>query len=253
MVQTKKKPNILAVIPARGGSKRVSRKNIRSLAGKPLIYYMIQAGLGSNYVTHVALSSEDDEILEVARQIGGKNKKFRVIRRPKKYATDKAPSLPVVQHALTEVEKNTGIVFDYVVLLQPNSPLIEAHDVDACIETLIAKGADSVVSVYQVNSYHPMKMKVIQKDGTLAQAVASMPENVFRRQDLPNVYKRNGGIYAITRDLSVSGNFSLGFFCGQKTYPYIMDSENSIDIDEPADFLLAEVLIKERVKRRRRG
>jgi CMP-N-acetylneuraminic acid synthetase len=247
----KKKPSILAVIPARGGSKRVPRKNVRLMAGKPLIYYMIQAGLGSRHITHVALSSEDDEILRVGKKCGGKD--LILVKRPKKYATDKAPTLPVVQHALVEIEKKTRLVFDYVVLLQPNSPLIEAHDVDACVEKLIAKKADSVVSVYKVNSYHPVKMKVIQKDGTLAQAVPSMPETIFRRQDLPDVYKRNGGIYAVTRDTVVGGNFGLGFFCGPKTYPYVMESENSIDIDEPADFLLAEVLIKERARKRRRG
>lgn len=172
------------------------------------------------------------------------------MRRPKKYVTDKAPSLPVVQHALKEVEKDTGITFDYVVLLQPNSPLIEAEDVDNAIKILIKKKADSVVSVYQVNSYHPVKMKTIKKNGTLAQAVPSIPETIFRRQDLPDVYKRNGGIYAVTRSLVVKGNFTLGFFCGPVTYPYIMPSELSIDIDEPVDFLLAEVLIRERTKAR---
>lgn len=247
------RPYILAVVPARGGSKRVPRKNIRLMAGKPLIYYMIHAALTSTRITHVALSSEDEEILRAGADIGKNNKKFTLIKRPKKYATDKAPTLPVVQHALTEMEKKTGIVFDYVVLLQPNSPLIETHDVDAAIDMLIKKKADSVVSVYQVNSFHPVKMKVIQKDGSLAQAVPSMPETIFRRQDLSTVYKRNGGIYAVTRDLVVTGNFTLGFFCGPKTYPYIMPSESSVDIDEPVDFLLAEILIKERAKLRRRS
>ena len=243
----KQKPNILAVIPARGGSKRVPRKNVKLMAGRTLIYYMINAGLQSSYITHVVLSSDDDEILSTGKKVGGKD--LILIKRPKKLATDKAPSLPVVQHALAEVEKDTNIVFDYVVLLQPNSPLIEAYDVDASIKMLIKKKADSVVSVYKVNSYHPVKMKVIQKNGMLAQAVASMPETVYRRQDLPDVYKRNGGIYAVTRDLVVTGNFAVGYFCGPKTYPYVMESDVSIDIDEPADFLLAEVLIKERARK----
>lgn len=240
----KKTPNILAVIPARGGSKRVPRKNIKPMAGKPLIYYMINAALKSRMVTQVCLSSDDAEILRTAEKLGGK--KLHIIERPKKLATDKAPTLPVVQHALKEMEKRLGVVFDYVVLLQPNSPLITAEDVDAAIELLIKKKADSVVSVYQVNSFHPVKMKVIQKDGSLAQAVPSMPETIFRRQDLSAVYKRNGGIYVVTRDMVVTGNFSLGFFCGPTTYPYIMPEEASIDIDTPVDFLLAGLLLKAR-------
>ncbi|PIT91007.1 CMP-N-acetlyneuraminic acid synthetase [Candidatus Kaiserbacteria bacterium CG10_big_fil_rev_8_21_14_0_10_49_17] len=254
MTKEKKQPHVLAIIPARGGSKRVPRKNIKRMAGRPLIYYMLEAALNSKSVTHVALSSEDDAILATAKRLSkkigvSKGKTFSLIKRPKRLATDTAATLPVVQHALQKVEKEEGIVFDVVVLLQPNSPLIVWQDIDNTVDILLRRNADSVWSVYQDNALHPVKMKKLLPDGRLAQMVPSMPERTFRRQDLPDTYKRNGGIYTSTRDFVVRGQFKTGYFGGKNTYPYVMPEERSVDIDTPKDFLFAEMLIQKGYRR----
>lgn len=232
---------ILAIIPARGGSKGIPRKNIRLLGGRPMIYYMIAAALGSRYVTDVALSSEDSEILRVAKKIGGE--KLILVKRPKVLATDKAPTLPVLQHALNKLEREQKSVFDYVVLLQPNAPFHVSKDIDRAIEIMLKKNADSVVSVNYVPSYHPVKMKTLAADGRLKQLVPSMPERIFRRQDLSPCLMRNGGIYVSTRQIILDGNFKLGFMCGPRTYPYVVPDERSLDIHSPHDLELAEALL----------
>lgn len=239
-----KKYKILAVIPARGGSKGVPRKNIRKLGGKPLICRMINSAIKSKMITHVALSSEDKEILSVANKCGKGNKKFFLVNRPQKLALDSTPSLPVVQHAVEDIEKREKIKFDYIVLLQPISPFIYADDIDKSVKKLIKTKADSVVSVYRVSGgMHPIKMKKIVND-RLLQYVDGMKETIFRRQDLAPVYKRNGGIYAVTRRVIMKNIFPHGFFMGKTVRPYIMPAERSIDIDTEIDFLLAEIMEK---------
>jgi|SRR3989344_3282984 len=237
---------ILAIIPARGGSKGIPRKNIQLLGGRPMIYYMITAALGSRYVTHAAFSSEDAEILRIAKKIGGPD--LILVKRPKLLAADKTPTLPVLQHALKKLERELNCCFDYLVLLQPNAPLHVAEDIDNAIEIMLKKNADSVVSVDFVPSYHPVKMKTITNDGRLKQLVPSMPERIFRRQDLSPCFIRNGGIYVSARQIILDGNFQLGFMCGPVTYPYVVPSERSLDIHALYELLLAEALLK-RMKR----
>lgn len=229
------KPKILGVIPARGGSKGVPRKNIKSLAGKPLIYHIIQVALGSKYLTRVVISSEDEKIIKIAKKYGAE----APFKRPKTLARDRTPSLPVVQHAVKETEKQMGIKFDYVVLLQATSPFTTSPDIDKAIEKLIKTKADSVVSVYQINDMHPVKMKKIIND-RLFQFVPNLKETVFRRQDLSPIYKRNGGIYATKRDVIMKRSSLYG----RISRPYIMPPERSIDIDSKIDFWLAEEMIK---------
>lgn len=240
--QSSKKPNILAVIPARGGSKSVPRKNIKPIAGRPLIDYMIQAALGSSYLTHVCVSSEDAEIRSIARTWGGP--KIHLVELPEELTQDTSPSLPVVQLSVTTLEKRLGITFDYVVLLQATAPLTLSKDIDACIRTLIDTKSDSVVSMCIVNDFHPVKIKRLKSDGTLEQFVSSMPETVFRRQDLEPAYWRNGAVYAVTREAVMENKFILGFFCGPVTRPYVMPRERSIDINHPMDFVAAEAMVQ---------
>ncbi|MEK7575794.1 MAG: acylneuraminate cytidylyltransferase family protein [Patescibacteria group bacterium] len=240
-----KKYKILGVIPVRGGSKGVPRKNIKLLNGKPLLYYMLTSALKSKTFDYVAVSSEDDEILDIAGRYGKKNKKFILIKRPKNLALDSTPTLPVIQHAVVQLEKEKKIKFDYIVLLHAVSPLTYADDIDKVVEKLIRTKADSVVSVYEVpGGYHPVKMKKIVKD-RLYQYVPSMPEKSFRRQDFDSIYKRAGGIYAVKRDVVMKNLFSLGFFCGKVTRPYIITPpERAIDIDDEVDFFVAEKIGK---------
>ena len=240
--------NILAVIPARGGSKAVPRKNIKYLCNYPLIHYMLRSALESEMLDCVAVSSEDEEILNVANLLGKINDKFALVKRPKNLARDETPTLPVVQHALKKLEEESGKEFDFVVLLHAVSPLTTAEDIDSAIRKLIETKADSVVSVYKVEGeMHPVKMKGINDD-RLYQYVSSMPETGFRRQDFESIYKRSGGVYAVTRELVITGNFNLGFFCGKDTRPYIMPKERAIDIDTEVDFEIARFLM-EKLKR----
>ncbi|MFH1979293.1 MAG: acylneuraminate cytidylyltransferase family protein [Patescibacteria group bacterium] len=232
----KNKHKIIAVIPARGGSKSVPCKNIRMFGGKPLLAHMLEAAFASKYLTHIALSSEDEEILDVAKKHGGGN--LILIKRPKHLATDKATSLPVVQHAVKKIEKEIGEKFDYIVMLQVTTPFTTSSDIDGVLDQLINTEADSAVGVYQVNDMHPVKMKKIVS-GKLVQYVDDLEETVFRRQDFEPVYKRNGGVRAATREVIMDQNL---FFCGKVVKPYIVPKERSIEIDDETDFLLAKLL-----------
>lgn len=236
------KKNILAIIPARGGSKGVPRKNIKPLANKPLLFYVLQAALHSKMLTDVVVSSEDNEILQVAESIGG-NKV--VLKRPHELAEDTTPDVPMLQHAVNTVEKQKNIHFDYVVQLHVTTPFLTSVDIDLAIEKLLQnEQADSVVSVFQVNSYHPIKLKKIV-NGKLEQYVEQFTEKTTsRRQDVEPVYKRNGGIYASKREIVME----LGRVWGDYVVPYIMPEEKSLEIDSPTDFLLADLLMTHQQK-----
>ncbi len=231
-------PKVLAVIPARGGSKSVLRKNIRPLGGKPLIAHMLEAALDSTMVTCVAVSSEDAEILAAAKEFG--RGKVECIERPMDLAQDDTPSLPVMVHAVEELEKKHGR-FDYVVMLQLTTPFVRAEDIDASLKLLVEEGTDTVLSVCKANSYHPAKMKKITDDNRLVQYVEGMPETQFTRQKLDPVYRRNGGIYAHKRAVVMERGLLYGSDAAV-CRPYIMSDERSVDINSMADFLAAEAI-----------
>jgi D-3-phosphoglycerate dehydrogenase len=205
------------------------------LHGKPMIAYTIEAALDSHSLTHLVVSSEDPEILEVARQCGAATPFVR----PAQLATDEAPTLPVVQHAVIEMEARQALVYDYIVLLQPTTPLRRSQDIDTAVQKLIATGADSVVSVCDVGAYHPARMRQIVDD-RLVDLPIQEPKEMLRRQDLPQVYIRNGAIYAVKRDVVMVENSMFG----RVSRPYIMPEERSVNIDSRLDFLLAEILMR---------
>jgi len=231
-------PRTIAIIPARGGSKSVPRKNIKPLGGKPLIAHMLGAALGASRVSVVAVSSEDAEILAVAREFG--DGRVELIERPPELAEDHSPSLPVIQHAVREAEKKHGR-FDYVVMLQLTTPFIRAEDLDEALRILVATGADTVLSVHQVNDHHPIKLKRITEDGRLVQYIEGLHEYENTRQKLDPVYRRNGGIYAHKRDVVMEQGLLYGAD-HVDTRPYVMSDERSIDINSMADFLAAEAI-----------
>jgi CMP-N-acetylneuraminic acid synthetase len=228
--------NILGVIPARGGSKSVPRKNLADLLGKPLIAYTIEAAKHSRRLSHYVVSSEDAEILAVAKELRAP----APFVRPRELASDQAPSLPVVQHAIREMERMQGLTFDYVVLLQPTTPMRRAEDIDAALDKLIATGADSVISVCDVGAYHPARMRRIVDD-RLVELPVKEPREMARRQDLPPVYIRNGAIYAARRDLVMIENSMVGDDCRA----FVMPEERSVNIDGRLDLLMAEILMRE--------
>jgi CMP-N-acetylneuraminic acid synthetase len=186
-------------------------------------------------LTHFLVSSEDPEILAVAASLGGPTPFVR----PAELATDEAPTLPVVQHAVREMEKREGIRFDYVVLLQPTTPLRRPEDIDAAVDKLIETGADSVVSVCDVGAHHPARMRQIVED-RLVELPIREPKEMLRRQDLPPVYIRNGAIYAVRRDVVMLSNSMIG----EVSRPYLMPEERSVNVDSPLDLHLAEILLQ---------
>lgn len=224
------KPKILAIIPARGGSKGVPRKNIRDLAGKPLIAWTIEEAKKSRYIDRLILSSEDEEIIEVAKQFDCEVP----FKRPLNLAQDDTPGIEPVLHA---IEQCPG--YDYVVLLQPTSPLRTVEDIDGCIEKLLASDADFCVSVTEPDK-SPYWMYTVHND----RMVPLLPkeELVTRRQDLPKVYALNGAVY-VGKSNSLIKEKS---FLTEQTLGFTMNQINSVDIDTELDFRYCEFLLKGR-------
>jgi N-acylneuraminate cytidylyltransferase len=231
---------ILGVIPARGGSKGVPGKNIRPVLGKPLIAYTIETALKSSLVTDLVVTTDSEKIQSVALQYGAECPFLR----PAELSTDSALAVPTVQHAVGEIEGRKNVKFDYVVMLQPTSPLKLPEDIDAALIRLIEEGADGIISVVDVDNNHPMKMKkFVGPDGRSGEMIDYEPppyENC-PRQHLPPVYIVNGAIYATKRDILML----QGTFKGSHCLGYIMPPSRSVNIDTEFDFLLAEFSIKQ--------
>lgn len=226
---------VLGLIPARSGSRTIPHKNIYLLHGKPLICYTIEAARASRYVTMVATSTDSAEIGRVAEQAGS-----QIIVRPPELAEDDTPMLPVVQHAVQMIEKEWQKHLDAIVLLQPTSPLRTAQDIDAALEILFSAGIDSVMSVYALpKKYHPQRVKRIV-DGLLQPYEANTVVGVQRHQ-LSDIYKGNGAIYAMWRSTLIEKNSLFG----ERTAPYLMPLERSLDIDDWMDMELARLLLAE--------
>lgn len=226
----------LGIIPARGGSKGIPRKNIRNICGKPLIEYSISSAKESNKLTHFVVSTEDAEIAEISKKLGA-----HVINRSAEIANDDTPMLPVIQDAVRREEKRLGLKYDVVLILQPTTPMRTGEDIDSAITLLVNSRADSVVSVYKVSDAHPARMyKITDKKLTpFAPEIADV-----RRQELPPVYHRNGAIYCFKRDLVMEQET----FFGDDIRPLVMDAEVSVNIDEEMDLLIAELVIAKRNK-----
>jgi CMP-N,N'-diacetyllegionaminic acid synthase len=230
--------SIIGIIPARGGSKGIPRKNIKTIAGRPLIDWTIGAALDSRSLDRVIVSTDDAEIARVAEDCGAEVPFIR----PKKIASDSATSFSVVDHAVTWLINDGLATPDSVMLLQPTSPLRTAEDICGAITLRRKMNAPAVVSVCETGS-HPCLIKKIDKKGRLENYSQNCPE-FTRRQDLPKAYILNGALYlnswaALSREQN---------FIPEGTGAYIMPPERSIDIDTPLDFALAELLLK-RVKK----
>lgn len=222
---------VLGVIPARGGSKGLPRKNIRIVAGKPLISYTIKAAANSRFLTKFVVSTEDSEIEKVAQSLGAE-----VIKRPKELAADDVPWLPVIQHTLSIVDPENDL-FDYVMILQCPTPLRTSEDIDAAITRIIETGADTIVGVYQVQDQHPMRMYYLEDERLVP--YTKEPKD-RRRQVLPSVYHRNGAIYVFKRSLIEQ----YGTHIGPDLRPYIMPRERSVNIHDDLDVAAAEGMLK---------
>ena len=223
---------ILAIIPARGGSKGIKNKNIRLLNNKPLITYSIDAAKSCPYIDYVLVSTDSEKIADISKTAGASVPFIR----PEYLASDNAKTIDVLIHAI-EVLKSMNMTFDYVVLLQPTQPLRLKKHLDEAIEQIVDFGCNSLVSVCEV-SENPILMRTIDESGKLSRILSF--NSTIRRQDFPKFYKVNGSIYINKIDKKFNKNTSLN----DNEYAYLMPKDYSIDIDEEQDFLLAEKIIK---------
>lgn len=226
--------DIIGIIPARGGSKGVPKKNIKLLNGIPLIAYTIKAALNCKILKDVVVTTDDEEIRKISIEYGAQ----APFLRPKELATDTALAIPTIKHALLEMEKIKKKKYDFIVMLQPTTPLRTSEDIENALRMLIDKKADGIISVVEVGNWHPMKMKKIEGEKLVDYEKPPM-ENP-PRQILPKVYMVNGAIYATKRDVFVEKETFKGDFC----LGYIMPPERSVNIDTEADFVLAEYYLK---------
>ncbi len=232
-----KQKKILGVIVARGGSKGIPRKNIKNLVGKPLIAYTIDAAKKSMFLTRTIVSTDDHEIVDVAKKYGAEVPFLR----PSDLAEDKSTAISVIQHSLTWLKDNRGEEYDYVMILQPTSPLRQAHDIDGAIQKIVETNADSVMGMIELVDFSTKKLKKIQNDEILSLIEEEGKTSAFRDADI-KVYKRNAAIY-LTK---VEYIFQNDLF-GKVSRPYLMPAERSVDINEPIDFLIAEFFLNKNI------
>jgi len=228
--------SVLGIIPARGGSKGVERKNVRKLAGRPLLAYTAESVLSSTLLTRTILSTDDAEIAEVGRSLGLDVPFIR----PRELALDDTPTFPVVLHALHAVEAAGGGPFDAVCLLQPTNPLRNSGDIDSCIDMLRTSGADSVVSMLPVPDAYNPKWVYWRTAGDRMQLTSGDSEPVSRRQELPRAFHRDGSVYVTRRNVL----FEHGNLYGLDVRGYEMDVDRSVNIDTQDDWAVAEALIR---------
>jgi len=228
---------VLALIPARGGSVTLPRKNVLPFCGRPLIAYSIEAARSAAEagapIDRIIVSTDDAEIAGISSDWGAEVP----FMRPPELAHPDTPSLPVVQHALTFAEGEQGVAYDWILLLQPTSPLRTGDDILRAVEIAQEPETTAVISVTSANNYHPAKLKLIE-GGVLKPYVGDTLISQ-RRQDFGfDVYKTNGAIYLARRDVLMEQDS----FFGSCPRPLVMPPERSIDIDTPLDFEISEIL-----------
>lgn len=229
--------DLLGVIPARGGSKAIPRKNLAPLAGRPLIGYTIEAALASGVFSDLVVSTDDEEIAAVARE-GGAQVPFA---RPAHLATDAAESLPVVLHALEHMEGKRGRAYEAVMMLQPTTPFRQAAQIVEAVRLLENDAsADGVVSLIEVGGWHPFRMKRMVGKRAV-NFIEQGFEDMRPRQVLPRVYIRSGAIYLIRRT-SLLAHKAL---VGPETLGLIVDERSALNIDTGRDLAMAELMLRE--------
>jgi N-acylneuraminate cytidylyltransferase/CMP-N,N'-diacetyllegionaminic acid synthase len=228
-----KNHKVLGLIPARGGSKGLPRKNLLPLMERPLIAWTIEQAKASKYLDRIVVSTEDTEIADIARKFGAEVP----FMRPAHMATDRAAVIDAIFYTLDLANKSDGI-YDVIVLLQPTSPLRTTADIDVSIELLFLKNAGAVVSVCKTE-HHPYWSNTLPPDHCMKDFISQENEHK-NRQEFPIYYRLNGAIFAASCDY-LEKNSS---FFGDETFAYIMPQDRSVDIDSIIDFRLAEVLMQ---------
>lgn len=225
--------SVIALIPARGGSKGLTRKNIKELHGKPLIAWTIQEALVSKYIDRVIVSSEDAEIIRISQSYGAEIPFIR----PRELADDKTSGMEVVLHAIQWLKTNK-ISSDIIILLQPTSPLRQCTDIDEALESFIKNKANSIISVTPVD-HHPYWSNTLPENLNMD---SFLREDVINcnRQDLPQFYRLSGSLFISYSDLLLT---TKSFFC-KNSLAHIIPTERSIDIDSELDFEICKLLLE---------
>jgi CMP-N,N'-diacetyllegionaminic acid synthase len=225
----------LGIIPARGGSKGVPRKNIRLLNGKPLLWYTAQAALGAALLTRTILTTEDAEIAAIGRECG-----LDVpFMRPPELALDTTAMLPVVQHAVQTLEA-AGEHYDAICLLQPTNPLRRADDIDACVRLLTEREADSVFTMLAVpHEHNPHWVYFADTAGWLRLSTGEAAP-IPRRQALPPAFHREGSVYVTRREVLIAQNSLYG----TRVVGHLLDPSRSVNIDTLDDWARAEAVLR---------
>lgn len=227
-----KNNKILAVIPARGGSKGIPDKNIVEIDGRPLIDFTIKEALNSKYIDRVIVSTDSEEIAQIAKKCGA----GVPFLRPKYLAEDHSKTIDVLIDLIKKLSAMDNS-YNYLILLQPTQPLRRSFHIDEAIEQTINHNYKSLVSVNLVNE-HPILVRTINAQGMLKNLLNE--NSTIRRQDFPNYYKVNGAIYINKIDDDFNENTSLN----DNIYPYIMDKRYDLDIDEPFDLEILKMKLK---------
>lgn len=226
----------LAVITARGGSKGIPGKNLAPVGGRPMLAWTLDAARDSQVLDRTLVSTDDPKIAAAAKELGGE----APFLRPAAISGDDSSPVEALKHAVAWLEEHEQWRPDYVVLLQPTSPLRTAADLAAACRLVVEKNADGVVSVAEAVP-HPYLTRTITPDGRLEDFI-KLPGGYPRRQDFPAVYVLNGAIYVARRELLLA----RGTFYTDRTYAYVMPAERSLDIDTPHELRLADLLLRER-------
>ena len=220
----------LAIIPARGGSKRLPKKNILDLAGKPLISWSISAAIKSKYIDKVMVTTDSDEIMEVARKYGAEVP----FKRPDYLSNDTAIRPDVIKHTIDFYQNENQEYFDYIIFLQPTSPLRNETHIDKAIEYMFEKNADAIVSVCEVE--HPVQWSGVLPDNKDMSDFLNEIDIKSRSQDFPSYFRLNGAIFICD---SYKFMESGCMFLKENIFAYVMSQDISIDIDTKIDFMFA--------------
>ena len=229
--------DILAIIPARAGSKRLPGKNSKLLCGKPLVQWTIEAAKQCHSISEVVVSTDSEEIANIAQKIGAEPPFLR----PKEISGDESTGMDVVKHTLNYYREH-GREFNYVLMLQPTSPLRTSDNIQEAINTLHAKSADGIISVCECE-HPPMWSNTLEADSSMVGFVSDFVRSNPRSQALRTHYRLNGAIYIAKVDSLLAQN---SFFLDKNIFAYVMEAENSIDIDNLLDFKQAEYLLIDR-------
>ena len=229
-----KNNSFLAIVPARGGSKGLPGKNIKELCGKPLVAWSIEAGLKSKYVDEVMVSTDDEKIAEISKKHGA-NVPFL---RPSDLASDTATTFDAVKHTIDYYKNELKKEFDYIVLLEPTSPLREVCDIDRAIEILLESKADSIVGICKTESQNPAFLVSKDEKGLIA-GYENKDMRVLRRQEIKDVYFFEGTIYVSKTDVLLDKKT----FYHDNTIGYEVPKYKSLEIDDIDDFVMVEAIM----------